>query len=138
MELPTVQANEHATTNPSASNSVFSNLQGCVTLFKTRQSHAFRSPTSLTVNTGLLDWSTSSNYPRQNSKRQSGSRYRGADADRRARRRSGIAAAPVQDPEQRSPNSLNWRYPYKQQRHTKKRVVIVGVGRCREHSDEAA
>jgi hypothetical protein len=28
MELPTVQTNEHASTNPSASNSVFSNLQG--------------------------------------------------------------------------------------------------------------
>src|ERR1700719_1462760 len=28
MELPTVQANEHASTNPSTSNSVFSNLQG--------------------------------------------------------------------------------------------------------------
>jgi hypothetical protein len=28
MELPTVQMNEHASTNPSASNSVFSNLQG--------------------------------------------------------------------------------------------------------------
>src|SRR5664279_898719 len=28
MELPTVQSNEHASTNPPASNSVFSNLQG--------------------------------------------------------------------------------------------------------------
>jgi hypothetical protein len=28
MELPTVHANEHASTNPSASNSVFDNLQG--------------------------------------------------------------------------------------------------------------
>jgi len=28
MELPTVYANEHASTNPSASNSVFGNLQG--------------------------------------------------------------------------------------------------------------
>jgi integrase len=29
MELPTVHANEHASTNPSASNSVFGNLQRC-------------------------------------------------------------------------------------------------------------
>src|ERR1700733_2805785 len=57
---------------------------------------------------------------------------------RGARTQSGIAAAPAQEPEQRSPKSRNCRYPYKEQRQAKSGVVVVGVGRYREHSDEAA
>jgi hypothetical protein len=51
---------------------------------------------------------------------------------RGARPQSGIAAAPTQDPEQRSPKSRNCRYPYKEQRQAKEGVVVVGVGRYRE------
>ena len=40
-------------------------------------------------------------------------------AIRSARTRSGIAAAPTQEPEQRSPKSRNCRYPYKEQRQAR-------------------
>jgi hypothetical protein len=43
---------------------------------------------------------------------------------RGARTQSGIAAAPAQDPEQRSPKSRNCRYPYKGQRQAKEGVVV--------------
>ena len=51
---------------------------------------------------------------------------------------SGIAAAPAQEPEQRSPKSRNYRYLYKERRQAKEGAVVVEVGKYREHSDEAA
>jgi hypothetical protein len=47
-------------------------------------------------------------------------------------------STPAQEPEQRSPKSRNCRYPDKEQRQAREGVVVVGVGRYREDSDEAA
>jgi len=48
-----------------------------------------------------------------------------------------IAAAPAQDPEQRVAPKRNCRYPYKN-KASQRGFVVRGVGRYREHSDEAA